>query len=84
MTEQNIDGMHKALRMLGTGPYADLVQQANPNLVHKQNKSVCNPSRVEDHHAILPTLKRPGTLSKEEQNVYDLVIRRFCHIFPTC
>ncbi|MEK5504825.1 DNA topoisomerase [Paenibacillus sp. FSL P4-0113] len=83
VTEQNIDGMHKALRMLGTGPYADLVQQANPNLVHKQNKSVCNPSRVEDHHAILPTLKRPGTLSKEEQNVYDLVIRRFLsHFFP--
>ncbi len=83
VTEQNIDGMHKALRMLGTGSYADLVQQANPNLVHKQNKSVCNPSRVEDHHAILPTLKRPGTLSKEEQNVYDLVIRRFLsHFFP--
>jgi DNA topoisomerase-3 len=83
VTEQNIDGMHKALRMLGTGPYADLVQQANPNLVHKQNKSVCNPSRVEDHHAILPTLKRPGTLNKEEQNVYDLVIRRFLsHFFP--
>ncbi len=83
VTEQNIDGMHKALRMLGTGPYADLVQQANPNLVHKQNKAVCNPARVEDHHAILPTLKRPGTLSKEEQNVYDLIIRRFLsHFFP--
>jgi DNA topoisomerase-3 len=31
----------------------------------------------------LPTLKRPGTLSKEEQNVYDLVIRRFLsHFYP--
>src|SRR5690606_650326 len=69
VTEQNIDGMHKALHMLKSGPYQQLVEGANPRLVHVGNKSVCNPARVEDHHAILPTLRRAGTLSKEEQNV---------------
>ncbi|MFB5265490.1 DNA topoisomerase 3 [Paenibacillus enshidis] len=83
VTEQNIEGMHKVLHMLQSGPYAELAQNADSRLVHKQNKSVCNPARVEDHHAILPTLKRTGTLSKEEQNIYDLVVRRFLsHFYP--
>lgn len=83
VTEQNIDGMHKALHMLKSSPYQQLAEGANPRLVHVNNKSVCNPSRVEDHHAILPTLRRAGMLSKEEQNVYDLVIRRFIsHFYP--
>lgn len=81
VTEQNIEGMHKALHMLKSTGYQELASGAHPNLVHKNNKSICNPSRVEDHHAILPTLKRAGTLSSEEQNVYDLVIRRFLSQF---
>lgn len=83
VNEQNIEGMHKALNMLKSTPYKSMVEGAEPNRVHKNNKSVCNPERVEDHHAILPTLKRPGTLSKEEQNIYDLIIIRFLsHFYP--
>jgi DNA topoisomerase III len=83
VTEQNIDGMHKVLHMLKTSSYKELAEGGRPSLVHVGNKAVCNPTRVEDHHAILPTLRRPGTLSKEEQNVYDLVIRRFLsHFYP--
>ncbi|RRJ65897.1 type IA DNA topoisomerase [Paenibacillus oralis] len=83
VTEQNIDGMHKVLHMLKSTPYQTLAEGGNPKLVHVGNKSVCNPARVEDHHAILPTLRRPGNLSKEEQNVYDLVVRRFlAHFYP--
>ncbi|MBP1999825.1 DNA topoisomerase-3 [Paenibacillus shirakamiensis] len=81
VTEQNIEGMHKALHMLKSTSYQELSLGANAALVHKNNKSICNPSRVEDHHAILPTLKRPSTLSVEEQKVYDLVIRRFLSQF---
>lgn len=83
VTEQNIDGMHKVLHMLKSSTYKELAEGGRPNLVHVGNKAVCNPTRVEDHHAILPTLRRPGTLSKEEQNIYDLVIRRFLsHFYP--
>ncbi|MFC7680062.1 DNA topoisomerase 3 [Paenibacillus sp. GCM10028914] len=81
VNEQNIEGMHKALNMLKSTPYKPMAEGAEPSRVHKNNKSVCNPERVEDHHAILPTLKRPGTLSKEEQNIYDLIIIRFLSQF---
>lgn len=83
VTEQNIEGMHKTLHMLKSTDYKDLAEGGNQKLVHVNNKAVCNPSRVEDHHAILPTLRRPGTLSKEEGNIYDLVVRRFLsHFYP--
>lgn len=83
VTEQNIDGMHKTLHMLKSSTYKELADGANPGFVNVNNKSVCNPARVEDHHAILPTLRRPGTLSKEEQQIYDLVVRRFLsHFYP--
>lgn len=83
VTEQNIEGMHKTLHMLKSTDYKELAEGGNQKLVHVNNKSVCNPTRVEDHHAILPTLRRPGTLSKEEGNIYDLVVRRFLsHFYP--
>lgn len=83
VTEQNIDGMHKVFQMLKNTSYQDLVNGGNAKLVHVNNKAVCNPSKVEDHHAILPTLRKPGTLSKEEQHIYDLVVRRFLsHFYP--
>ncbi|GAB6930192.1 DNA topoisomerase 3 [Paenibacillus sp. JCM 10914] len=83
VNEENIDGMHKALHMLKSTSYKSMAEGADPGRVHKNNKAVCNPGRVEDHHAILPTLKRPGTLSKEEGHIYDLVITRFLsHFYP--
>ncbi len=46
-------------------------------------RRVFNNSKVSDHHAIIPTSKRPNTsrLSGEEQNIYDLVVRRFLAAF---
>ncbi|QCT02793.1 DNA topoisomerase III [Paenibacillus algicola] len=81
VTEQNIEPMHKALNMLKATAYQAMAENADPSRVHKNNKSICNPQRVEDHHAILPTLKKPGTLSKEEQQLYDLIIIRFLSQF---
>lgn len=83
VNEQNIEGMHKALHMLKSTSYGQMAEGADPKRVHINNKAVCNPQRVEDHHAILPTLKRPGNLSKEEAHIYDLIIIRFLsHFYP--
>ena len=83
VNEQNIPEMHRALDALrGTG-YDALAEGAAKRFVHKGNPNVCNPSKVEDHHAILPTHKKPGALSPDEQKIYDLVVRRFLsHFYP--
>lgn len=46
-------------------------------------RRVFNNSKVSDHHAIIPTPKRPNVsrLSRDEQNIYDLVVRRFLAAF---
>ncbi|AZN41944.1 type IA DNA topoisomerase [Paenibacillus albus] len=83
VTEENIPVMGNVLNMLKQTSYADLANGADRSRVHKGNKAVCNPAKVEDHHAILPTPKRPGALSKEEQDIYDMIVRRFLsHYYP--
>ena len=61
--------------------YDELVKGANRSLVHKGNKSICNPAKVEDHHAILPTNRKANGLSADEQKLYDLIVRRFLSQF---
>ncbi|WP_240418632.1 type IA DNA topoisomerase [Paenibacillus periandrae] len=77
VTEANIPEMYKALDQLKGTSYGELAEQADKRLVHKNNKSICNPTKVEDHHAIMPTHKKAGGLSNDEQQVYDLIVRRF-------
>jgi len=83
VTEQNIPEMHRSLDALKGTSYDSLVRDTNRNLVHKNNKSICNPTKVEDHHAILPTHKKASGLAPDEQKIYDLIVRRFLsHFYP--
>ncbi|MGK9252306.1 DNA topoisomerase 3 [Paenibacillus humicus] len=77
VTEETVPVMGKALDMLRGTEYAELAAGADRSRVHKGNKAVCNPAKVEDHHAILPTPKKPGALSPDEKKIYDLIVRRF-------
>ncbi|GGF90073.1 type IA DNA topoisomerase [Paenibacillus abyssi] len=84
VTEENLPVMGKVLNMLQSGtPYAELAAGADRSRVHKGNRAVCNPSKVEDHHAILPTPKKASGLQPDEQKIYDLIVRRFLsHYYP--
>lgn len=81
VTEQNIAEMHRALDTLKGTTYDHLVRNASKELVHIGNKNICNASKVEDHHAILPTYKKAGNLSADELKIYDLIVRRFLSHF---
>lgn len=81
VTEQNIPEMHRSLDSLKETSYDSFVRNANRNLVNKNNKSICNPAKVEDHHAILPTHKKASGLAPDEQKIYDLIVRRFLSHF---
>ena len=51
----------------------------------KKSKKVFDTSKVTDHHAIIPTGVAATGLTQAEQNVYDLVARRFiCVFYPDC
>jgi DNA topoisomerase-3 len=46
------------------------------------NKRIVDDTKVTDHHAIVPTNKKPsGDLPPDEAKVYDLIARRFLSVF---
>ena len=46
---------------------------------------VIDDKKVSDHHAIIPTGKPPGTLSPNEEKVYDAIVVRLIAVFyPAC
>lgn len=70
----------------GLVPYATFTQ---PLLTQKLRKStkVFNNKKITDHHAIIPTgeFSAAASLSREEKQVFDMVIRRFIAVFyPDC
>jgi DNA topoisomerase-3 len=65
------------LTALRFGAYAPLVSQLLKNRI--QTRYIVNNAKVTDHHAIIPT-EEPADfrrMSGPEQNIYDLVARRF-------
>ncbi len=47
------------------------------------SKRIINDAKVSDHHAIIPTNSKPYTanLSKDELNIFNLIVKRFIAIF---
>lgn len=57
-----------------------ILQQPIPKL-----KSVFDDKKVTDHHAIIPTGVQPSGISQVEQQIYDMVVKRFLAAFyPEC
>ena len=66
----------KAIKALYNLPpqYRPLLQPPfDPNM---NAKRFYDAAKVTDHHAIIPTERRPGALSADEAKVFDLVARR--------
>ncbi|MDG1147464.1 MAG: DNA topoisomerase 3 [Crocinitomicaceae bacterium] len=51
----------------------------------KKSKTVFDDKKVTDHHAVIPTGIAPSGVTPAEQNIYDLICRRFIAVFyPPC
>jgi DNA topoisomerase-3 len=65
--------------------YAPFVQPLRGGAppVPARSPRVFDPSKVQDHHAIIPTGRVPGggALSQDEARIFDLVVRRFLGAF---
>ncbi|MDO4695411.1 DNA topoisomerase 3 [Porphyromonas sp.] len=57
-----------------------LIEPLKSKKLPKQKKHF-DDSKVTDHHAIIPTGYQPSGLSVFEQNVYDIILKRFIAIF---
>ena len=60
--------------------YAELIKPLGGKPL-KKSKKVFDSSKVTDHHAIIPTGVPPTGLSNMEENVFDLIARRFIAVF---
>lgn len=70
-----LKGMHYYSRFT-----APLLQKPIP-----KSKTVFDDKKVTDHHAIIPTGVNPSGISPFEQQVYDLIAKRFVAVFyPEC
>jgi DNA topoisomerase-3 len=59
---------------------APLLQQPIP-----KSKAVFDDKKVTDHHAIIPTGVNPSGISPTENQIYDLIAKRFIAVFyPEC
>ncbi|CAI8942430.1 DNA topoisomerase III [Brevibacillus sp. IT-7CA2] len=82
--ESNVEFMQKVFDLIIQMPFGkSLAAGADRRLVNVQNKNLCLPDKIEDHHAILPTEKLPQDMSEEEEHLYEMILRRYlAHFFP--
>lgn len=81
--ESQISFMHKVFQIMSTSGFANLSIGGNKSYIHSKNKNICRPEKIEDHHAILPTERVPTSLSRDEEKLYHLIVKRFlCQFFP--
>ncbi len=67
----------------GLTKYSQFTADILNNKIRKSTK-VFNDKKVTDHHAIIPTGEEK-LLNAQEQNVYDIIVRRFIAVFlPDC
>ena len=80
---QILNGVYQSL-IAGQSVYAPLVKPLGGKPLPK-TKKVFDASKVTDHHAIMPTAVPIRGLTDIEQNVFDLIARRFIAVFyPDC
>lgn len=76
---QTMNGLYQT-KIQSKTVYAELIKPLGGKAL-KKSKKVFDSSKVTDHHAIIPTGVPPMGLSNMEENVFDLIARRFIAVF---
>jgi len=80
LPEDYISTVKSTLGSLG-GSYAAFAGNILAQDWVKPNKRIFNNAKISDHFAIIPTGAQPGSLTEQEQRIYDFVTRRFLAVF---
>ena len=72
------------LKSIAVGPYAEAARSLLRGRLNVTKRFADN-SKVTDHHAIIPTEQYVtlGSLSSEERNIFDLIVKRFLAILSS-
>ena len=78
ITKDVVPTLPERLKAIAIGPY----KEAANAIIRGRNietKHIVNDAKVTDHHAIIPTEQYVdlNRLTRDERNIYDLVVRRF-------
>lgn len=78
ITEDIVPTLPERLKSIAVGPYAKSAQEVLRSKFTVTKRFADN-SKVSDHHAIIPTEQyvNLSSLSGEERNIYDLIVKRF-------
>ena len=76
---QTMNGLYQT-KIQSKTVYTELIKPLGGKPL-KKSKKVFDSSKVTDHHAIIPTGVPPMGLSNMEENVFDLIARRFIAVF---
>jgi len=75
-TADEIPLMHNSFDVL-KNQFPKLAANGDKGLVNVANTRIVNPKKVVDHHALLPEPVIATNLSKEEENIYMIIVERF-------
>lgn len=80
--EDHVPQLKPTLQAINSGSYQPFANHILTQGI-KTTKRFVNNDKLTDHHAIIPTTVKPNIskLSKDEQNIYDLVVKRFLSCF---
>ena len=79
LPEDYIDTCKETMAALG-GSYAPFAKKVLSNNWIIPNKKIFNNAKISDHFAIIPT-GQTRSLESAEQNIYDMVTKRFISVF---
>lgn len=80
LTEDNREMIPSIVNALN-GSFDDKFLKQVTNNYQKQNKRIFDNAKVGDHHALIPTSKKPSSMSDLEQKIYNLIANRFLAVF---
>ncbi len=82
LSQDMVSKVEKTLHKINVTPYSAAIY---PLLQEKLNfnSRIINDKKVTDHHAIIPTDSVPNIsrMTKEELNIYNLIVKRFIAVF---
>lgn len=83
LSEDMKSKVYQTMEIINVPPYNKAIEPLLANGKLKFTKRIIDNKKVTDHHAIIPTdvIPKIVSLSKDELNIYNLIVKRFIAVF---